>query len=57
MGNWQINDFIPDPNTGKNRCKIRKIFKGGIRVVYIVTDNEVHESFLDITSYDKFISA
>ncbi|TVL97472.1 MAG: hypothetical protein CV087_22305 [Candidatus Brocadia sp. WS118] len=50
---WQIKDFIPDPDTGKDRWQIHKIFKGGMGVVYIVYDNEWQEVFAVKTYLDK----
>lgn len=54
LNEWQINDFIPDPNTGKDRWQIYKIFKGGMGVVYIVYDNEWGEALAVKTHLDEF---
>lgn len=53
---YQINDYIPDPNTGKDRWQIHKIFKGGMGVVYIVYDTEFREAFAVKTYQDKLQS-
>lgn len=50
---WQINDYIPDPNTGKDRWQIHKIFKGGMGVIYIVYDTEWREAFAVKTYQDR----
>ncbi len=53
---WQINDYIPDPNTGKDRWQIYKILKGGMGVVYIVYDTEWREAFAVKTYQDRLQS-
>lgn len=54
---YQINDHIPDPNTGKDRWQIYLILKGGICVVHIIYNTESREAFAVKTCQDKLQSA
>jgi serine/threonine protein kinase len=42
---YQIKDFIPDPNTHKDRWEVYDIKQGGMGWVYIVYDHEWREPF------------
>jgi len=52
---WQKNDIIPDPNTGKDRWQIDKIYKGGMGIIYIVYDTNLREAFAAKTFQDQFL--
>ncbi|TVL97471.1 MAG: hypothetical protein CV087_22300, partial [Candidatus Brocadia sp. WS118] len=53
---WQINDFIPDPQSSKDRWQIYKIFQGGMGLVYIVYDTQWQEVFAVKTYLEKLQS-
>jgi len=54
---YQIKDYIPDPNTGKDRWQIYKIIKGGMGVVYIVYDHELQEPLAVKTFQKEYVNS
>ena len=52
---YQIKDFIPDPQTHKDRWQVYDIKQGGMGWVYIVYDHEWRESFAVKTYKDEWL--
>jgi tetratricopeptide (TPR) repeat protein len=52
---YQINDFIPAPDTHKDRWEVYDIKQGGMGWVYIVYDHKTGEPFAVKTYKDKWL--